>query len=209
MKQSLSQRELLERAIANYETSIDLAGAYLESRGITRTVARQARLGAVSLPEIGHEQYAGRLAIPYITKTGVVDIRFRALQNDQEPKYMGMSGVPTKLYNVMDVERATDWIGVCEGEIDTLTLSRCVGIACVGVPGATSWKPHYTKLLADFERVYVFADGDSAGLAFARSLIKEGLPVTTIQMPENEDVNSCYVKLGGNYLRERMGITNG
>ena len=51
-------------------------------------------------------------------------------------------------------------------------------------------------------------DGDSAGLQFARSLIKEGLPVTIIQMPEEEDVNSMYVQHGGIYLKERMGLDN-
>lgn len=208
MKQSLSQRELLEKATAVYQESVELAGAYLNGRGITKAVAQQARLGVVSQPEIGHEQYAGRLAIPYITKTGVVDIRFRSLNADDEPKYLGLSGAVTKLYNVLDVERATDWIGVCEGEIDTLTLSRLCGIPSVGVPGVTSWKPHYTKLLADFERVYVFADGDKAGGDFTRSLIKEGLPVTIIQMPEGEDVNSCYTQFGAEYLRERMGLDN-
>lgn len=209
MKQSLSPKELLEKACANYQGSVNLAQAYLSGRGITSQVAQSARLGVVEHPEIGHEAYIGRLAIPYITKTGVVDIRFRALTPDQEPKYMGMPGVKTKLYNVLDVEKAKDWIAVCEGEIDALTLSRCVGIPCVGVAGATSWKPHYTRLLDDFERVYVYGDGDNAGLQFAKDLIKEGLPVTVIQMPEGQDVNSMYVQSGASYLRERIGLDNG
>lgn len=208
MKQSLSQKELLEKACTNYQASVNLALPYLTGRGITEQVAQSARLGVVEHPEIGHEAYVGRLAIPYITKTGVVDIRFRALTPDQEPKYMGMAGVKTKLYNVLDVEKAKDWIAVCEGEIDALTLSRCAGIPCVGVAGATSWKPHYTRLLDDFERVYVYADGDSAGLQFAKELIKEGLPVTIIQMPEGQDANSMYVQNGAGYLRERMGLDN-
>ena len=114
--------------------------------------ARLARLGVVEEPEVGHETFIGRLSIPYVTKTGVVDIRFRALNPAVEPKYMGMVGSDTKLYNVLDIERAGNHIGICEGEIDTLTMSTMVGIACVGVPGANSWKKHYTRLLADFER---------------------------------------------------------
>ena len=126
-----------------------------------------ARFGVVEEPEIGHEAFQGRLSIPYITKTGVVDLRFRSLNPAVEPKYMGMTGVETKMYNVLDIDRAGDWIGVCEGELDTVTLSVCVGIPCVGVPGANSWKKHYTRLLADFERVFVFADGDQPGKEFA------------------------------------------
>lgn len=209
MKQSLSQRELLEKACANYQASVNLAQAYLTGRGITYQVALSARLGVVENPEIGHEAYKGRLAIPYITKTGVVDIRFRALTLEQEPKYMGMPGVKTKLYNVLDVEKAKDWIAICEGEIDALTLSGCVGVPCVGVAGATGWKPHYTRLLDDFGRIYVYADGDSAGLQFYKDLVKEGLPATLIQMPEGEDVNSMFVQKGATYLRERMGLNNG
>ena len=207
MKQSLSQKESLGKSALKYAESIHLAADYLVSRGITKEAALAARLGVVSTPDIGHEQYKGRLAIPYITKTGVVDLRFRSLDPAVEPKYMGMTGAETKMYNVLDIEKAGDWIGVCEGELDTLTLSALVGIPCVGVPGANSWKKHYTRLLADFERVFVFADGDEPGREFARGLAKE-LPVTTITMEDGEDVNSSYVKHGADYIRERMGLSN-
>ena len=164
-----------------------------------------ARLGVVTEPEVGHEQFAGRLSIPYVTKTGVVDIRFRSLNPAVEPKYMGMAGTDTKLYNVLDIERAGDFIGVCEGELDTLTMSRCVGIPCVGVPGANSWKRHYTRLLADFERIFVFADGDQPGKEFATSLARE-LPVTIVQCPDGHDVNSLYVQEGANYFHKKVGL---
>ena len=201
MKQSVSQKELLGKAAERYAGSISLAEDYLRSRGIPLEVARVARLGVVEHPEVGHELFRGRLSIPYITKSGVVDLRFRSLNPAVEPKYMGMTGAETKMYNVLDVDRAGDSICVCEGELDTLTISSMVGWACVGVPGANSWKKHYTRLLADFERVFVFADGDQAGTDFARSLARE-LPVTIIQMPDGEDVNSAFVKHGANYISE-------
>ncbi len=207
MVQRDSQKELLGLATRKYAESIYLAEDYLRSRGITMEVARLARLGVVNEPEAGHEAYAGRLAIPYLTKTGVVDLRFRSLNPAVEPKYMGMVGSDTRMYNVLDIERAGDWIGVCEGELDTLTLSRCVGIPCVGVPGANSWKKHYTRLLADFERVFIFADGDAPGREFANSLAKE-LPVTIIGFPDGEDVNSAYTKYGAEFIREKAGIVD-
>ena len=205
--QKNSQKELLERATAKYQENIYQAEAYLKSRGIPIEVARLARLGVVEEPETGHEAYIGRLSIPYMTKTGVVDIRFRSLNPAVEPKYMGMTGSDTKMYNVLDIERAGDWIGVCEGELDTITLSRCVGIPCIGVPGSNSWKKHYTRLLADFERVFVFADGDQPGKEFAAGLARE-LPVTIVSMPDGEDVNSVYVKFGAEYIREKAGLIN-
>lgn len=203
MKHGHLQKELLGKAVKKYAESIHLASDYLESRGISQEVARLASLGVVSEPETGHEQYTGRLAIPYITKTGVVDLRFRSLNPAVEPKYMGMTGAETRMYNVLDIEQAGDFIGVCEGELDTITLSYCVGIPCIGVPGANSWKRHYTRLLADFERVFVFADGDQPGTEFAKGLARE-LPVTIVQLPEGEDVNSMYVQSGAGWFHEKM-----
>ena len=205
MKQTLLQKELLGKAVNKYAENICLAEVYLKSRGISLATARLALLGVVVEPETGHEAFYDRLSIPYITKTGVVDLRFRSLNPAVEPKYMGMTGVETKMYNVLDIDRADNWLGVCEGELDTLTMSKCVGIPCVGVPGANSWKKHYNRLLADFERIFVFADGDQAGTEFARSLARE-LPVTIVQLPDGEDVNSIFVKYGGDYIKEKAGI---
>jgi hypothetical protein len=55
VKQNLSQKELLAKATVKYAENIHLAEDYLASRGITREVARLARLGVVAEPEVGHE----------------------------------------------------------------------------------------------------------------------------------------------------------
>lgn len=203
MKQSALQKELLGKATEKYEANIYQAEAYLKNRGIPIEVARLAQYGVVEEPEVGHEAFKGRLSIPYITKSGVVDLRFRSLHPAVEPKYMGLTGVETRMYNVLDIEKATDFIGVCEGELDTITMSGCIGIPCVGVPGANSWKKHYTRLLADFERVFVFADGDQPGTEFARSLARE-LPVTIVQLPDGQDVNSMFVQEGSDYFHNKI-----
>ncbi len=203
MKQSALQKELLGKATEKYGENIYQAEAYLKNRGIPIEVARLAQYGVVEEPEVGHEAFKGRLSIPYITKSGVVDLRFRSLHPAVEPKYMGLTGAETRMYNVLDIEKATDFIGVCEGELDTITMSGCIGIPCVGVPGANSWKKHYTRLLADFERVFVFADGDQPGTEFARSLARE-LPVTIVQLPDGQDVNSMFVQEGSDYFHNKI-----
>jgi DNA primase len=203
VKQSVLQKELLGKATEKYRENIYQAEVYLKNRGIPIEIARLAQLGVVEEPEVGHEAYIGRLAIPYVTKTGVVDLRFRSLNPAVEPKYMGLTGAETKMYNVLDIEKANNFIGVCEGELDTITMSGCVGIPCIGVPGANSWKKHYTRLLADFERVFVFADGDQPGTEFARSLARE-LPVTIVQLPDGHDVNSMFVQEGANYFHNKI-----
>ena len=104
MKQSELQKNLLGLATQKYSANIYQAEDYLRQRGISLEVARLARLGVVVEPEPGQEQFAGRLSIPYVTKTGVVDLRFRSLNPAVEPKYMGMTGAETKMYNVLDIE---------------------------------------------------------------------------------------------------------
>jgi DNA primase len=203
MKQSSLQKESLERAAKYYSNVIHEAEDYLAERGISLEVARKVGLGVVLDPVTGHEQYENRLSIPYITRTGVVDLRFRSMDTS-EPKYMGLSGASTHLYNVKSFGRATNQIFVCEGEIDTITLDYVVGLPSVGVPGVNNWKKHYTKLLADFDRVFLFADGDQAGHEFSKSLTRELGNVTTIQMPDGEDVNSMYIKHGAEYFNNKV-----
>ena len=204
MRHTLSQKKSLESAVTHYQRFIGQAEEYLASRGLTLQDVAIHRLGVVDEPLPGHENYKGRLVIPYLTKTGVVDVRFRAM-GESDVKYLGLPGAKTHLYNVLSTFNAQDSIAVCEGEIDTITLNKC-GIPSVGVPGVNNWKKHYTRILQDFETVYVFADGDQPGADFAKNLARELSTVTVIQMPDGEDVNSVYCKGGPNAIRQRIGL---
>jgi DNA primase len=204
VKQSISQRESLTRAAKFYHSALHEAEDYLAERGITLEQATRARLGVVLEPLTGHENYTNRLAIPYITRSGVVDLRFRSMDLS-EPKYMGLTGATTHLYNVGAFFKATSYISICEGEIDTITLDMACGIPAVGVPGVNNWKKHYTRLLQDFDKVFLFADGDSAGTDFAKHLAKELGNLVTVQMPDGDDVNSMYLKHGVEYFQQKIG----
>lgn len=204
MKQSISQRESLTKAAKFYHSALHEAEDYLAERGLTLEQATRARLGVVLEPLTGHENYVNRLAIPYITRSGVVDLRFRSMDLS-EPKYMGLTGATTHLYNVGAFFKATSYISICEGEIDTITLDTVCGIPSVGVPGVNNWKKHYTRLLADFDKVFLFADGDSAGTDFAKHLAKELGNLVVVQMPDGEDVNSMYLKYGVEYFQQKIG----
>jgi len=194
---------LLEKAVTHYQKSINKAEEYLTTRGLSLQDAHTVRLGLVEEPLPGHEQFAGRLAIPYITPSGVVDIRFRAVGH-QEPKYMGMPGSQTRLYNVSALQTAGDIIAVTEGEIDAITLNYKCNIPSIGVPGANSWKKHYSRILQDFEKIYIFADGDQAGSEFARKVAQEVQGVTVINLPDGQDVNSLYLTHGAQYFQEKV-----
>ena len=99
MRLSNTQRQFLLRATQQYASTLDQAAEYLAGRALSVEEAQQFHLGLVVEPLPGHEQYQGRIAIPYITPSGVVDIRFRKITEDDRPKYMGMPGATTTMFN--------------------------------------------------------------------------------------------------------------
>jgi DNA primase len=202
---SKSQRELLAKATENYERNLDEVAPYLESRGITKETALMFRLGFVKNPEAGHEPYQGKLAIPYLTPSGVIDIRFRSLNADSGPKYLSRPGASTHIFNVAALNTDSDVLVICEGEIDTMIATQ-VGFSAVGLPGANNWKPFYTRVLADWEKIMLFCDGDNAGKEMAKTITRELDNVFPIFMPENCDVNDVYLAEGAEGLHKRAGV---
>lgn len=205
------QRNLLEIQTSQYQSNLELAAEYLAGRGITEDTAVSARLGVVDEPIHGDDDSAyNRLAIPYITRSGVVCFRYRCLRNHRCdevgcPKYLGGLGVAPRIYNVGHLVTAGNSICVTEGELDALTLVQ-LGYDAVGIPGAQSWKPHWVRLFEDFGRIFVMVDGDSGGSKFARAW-ESRFPQTVelIQMDEGEDVNSMYLKEGEPYFYNILG----
>ena len=203
MRLSSSHRQFLLQATHQYASQIHLATEYLATRNLSVEEAQRFHLGVVKDALPGHEQYTGRLAIPYITPSGVVDIRFRAIGN-ADPKYMGMPGAKTSMFNAQVVLTASDYICVTEGEIDCITMSVKTNHPAIGIPGANNWKPFYSKILDDFDTVIVLADGDSAGMDFGKKVSRELGNVNIVQMPEGHDVNSIVMLEGAEFINERV-----
>jgi DNA primase len=168
---------------------------YLRGRGIDRATSERFRLGYVADPITGHEQYKGRLVIPSIGPAGnVYGLRFRSLDGS-EPKYLGLSGQVTRLFNVRAINEADDIICITEGEIDAISLA-VAGLNAVGVPGASAWKRHHARLFVGFAKVYVFGDGDPAGRLFASTVCESLRNSQPVPMPEGLDINSILVGTG-------------
>ena len=204
MRLSSSQKNFLLQATQRYAAKIELAEEYLLSRHLSVEEARVFHLGVVDDPLPGHETYVGRLAIPYITPSGVVDIRFRGMYNE-DPKYMGLVGAKTTMFNTQACFVADKYICVTEGEFDCIMMSVKTLHPTIGIPGANNWKPHYAKILDDFDTVIVLADGDAAGLEFGKKISRELGNVNIVSMPEGEDVNSMMIKQGSSWIDERIG----
>jgi len=204
---SVSQKNYLEKAAHAYHQQIDATGAgYLMGRGIEREVAATYLLGNVAEPLVGDDDYVGRLSIPYITRAGVVDIRYRALSPVQTPKYLSRTGAESKLYNVNALLKNSDTIAICEGEIDAITMDALVGIPAVGVPGANNWRRHFRLLFEDYAQVFVMCDGDQAGKEFGKRISSELDGATVIHCPEGSDVNELFLNEGAEGIRKRVGL---
>lgn len=208
-------KKLLEKAVSQYEASLEgsVASLYLTNRQITKEVARDFRLGFVENPLPGHEAYHGKLCIPYLTPSGVVDVRFRTVPLDGDPgkattgaKYLSMPGAESRPYNLSALARPEQFIVICEGEFDTITAHMC-GIPSVGFPGAQSWKNSYWRLFR-YRRVAILADNDDHGEGhkFGMTIVKSVPRAVIISMPEKHDVNSFYIAEGREALRARVGL---
>lgn len=201
MRVSESTKSWLGKLADQYNASLtEEVRTYLEGRGISREAQDSFRLGLVSEPDPLHEPYRGRLAIPFITPSGVVTIRFRCLEDHnckdvKHGKYEGLPGDETRLYNVQAIHDSEGFIGISEGELDGL-VATTTGLPTVGAPGINNFKPFYYRLFQDYQRVLVLGDGDSAGRKFAAELARE-LPTGEAKvMPPGMDVSEFVMEVG-------------
>jgi DNA primase len=182
----------------------------MTERGLNRDSLVFSRLGFVENPVSGHEKYAGCISIPYLTKTGVVGIRFRRLGDGAGPKYLSEPGAESRLYNPADFFRHEKFIALCEGEIDTLTAHQA-GIPAVGVPGCQSWKGFMARCFDGYETVFILADQDDKGdgqkfAETAASQIKTARIIAMEHGGEGMDVNTYVQQLGAQALIEKLGV---
>lgn len=177
------------------------------ARGISPEVAARFRLGYVDDPLEGHERFRGRLAIPYLTPVGVSQIRFRSLEEDPKVKYDQEKGQRTPLFNVRDLHKSDPWIAVCEGELDTVVMSGVVGIPAIGIPGVDHWNTNkmiWSRLLQDYETVYVCLDGDDAGRKIQDEVAR--LVENPVVLDIRGDVNDMVMNEGPESVLELMGL---
>jgi DNA primase len=196
-------KKSLESQTLEAEKSLDLALLYLQARGIDQELGRNFRLGVVS---DSSSKYCGRLSIPSLLPDGsVYNLRYRSL-DQSEPKYLGLPGLESRLFNVRAIHQADDEIHVTEGELDAIVLSG-LGLRAVGVLGSDNWKRHHPRMLAGFVRVFAWGDGDSAGQKL-NAKIRESLTntVVTASLGSGQDVTDLYLQGGEVAIRKAIGL---
>lgn len=202
----------LAKATERYEESLSPeAIRYLANRGVDESVARKYRLGYISIPIAGHEQFRGRIAIPYLTPAGVVHMKFRCIQNHAckehgHEKYDSETGTSTRMFGVCQLGTDSQTVGICEGEFDSMVATECAGVPSISIPGANGWKSHYQYMFEGYSEVLIFRDADDAGKRLAEKIASELYNVRVVTFPQGEDVSSYYVKHGAAALRERAGL---
>lgn len=207
---STTEMELLEEATHRYEYYLDgeiqkyLAGP---KRGLEEATVRSSRLGRVTNPMPGHEKYEGWLAIPYLGPKGeVLKIRFRCWEDHDHKehkhgKYEDLPHSAPRLFNVSAVLDAEEFICITEGELDTLILKQ-IGIPSVALAGGNAWRPHYRRILAGFDRIYLFGDPDNTGREMNMTIQRALRQSVVVKL--DADVTDTYVQEGPMRILEAL-----
>jgi 5S rRNA maturation endonuclease (ribonuclease M5) len=181
--------------------------AYLTEHGIGEyEIASRYRLGYVARPLPGDERFSGRLAIPYLTRTGTAAIKYRKLAGDRGSKYDQHHGQKSRLYNTAAYFSADQTIGLCEGEIDAIVATERLNIPTMGIPGSDVWSKMasvWSPIFKDYRRVIVFADGDDAGKRLGDEVAESlGWRARIVNCDMGEDVGSMVAAGKANDLRQ-------
>jgi DNA primase len=206
---------MLEEAVAMYENNLagdEAAVRYLVAdRGLPLEVAQRVavtnRLGVVGTENYapGHSKYRGMMCIPYLDKDGnPLTVRFRCMQKHDHGdyfhgKYMSLPEDHPRLYNIRAIHEAESILHACEGEFDAMVLNA-IGLHAIAIPGASLWGGSFRRMLAGFNRVYLWADGDDAGAELTNKITRSLRTAMPVKLPRNSDVNAIYADGGAEAL---------
>lgn len=197
-----AQRRASLTAKANkYALLIEKAESYLLERGISLEVARMFSFGYCDEGE-----HNGRLSIPYHTPNGVVNIKYRAM-DDSLPKYLGEAGCGVHLWNARVLINTVDMVVLTEGELDAACVQAYCGIPAVGYPGATTFRKakHFKLCFDGVQRIAVIADGDEVGHKAAVQCVDALGPHSfVVDLPQGYDANSYIAQHGAAALTEKV-----
>lgn len=204
------QKRSLTQAAETYHRAAKVseqARTYLDSRGLAKGRVWDYQIGYVTEPAVGHEAYRDHLVIPYLTESGVVDLRFRRV-DDSKPKYQSLPGSSPRLFNARTILTATQAVVVCEGELDAIAVEVLAGVPAVAYAGTSGWREWFPRVLASVEEVVVVADGDEPGRKAAKAVAKSMDNARVVNLPDEHDSNSYLLKHGADDFLRLIGVAN-
>jgi hypothetical protein len=173
---------LFERGLTLETIETARLGYHPKGASVVKSLPSALKPGGFTLDELkdsgllrasGGDFHDGRIVIPYLVSSQVVQVRGRAM-GDVQPKYATPAGDPVRLYGTDDL-RGADAALVVEGEFDRLIMrqvlqsspdARARAIAVVSMPGAQVFpegKEGFAEFFEDCRRVYLGFDNDNAG----------------------------------------------
>lgn len=195
----------------NWNDLTEAGIAFLKSRGISEKTARE--LGIKSAQHF--IQAAGRvtdcIVFPYMNKGQEYAAKIRST----EGKGFSSHGAPASLWNLQNVEDG-DWLIICEGELDALTLAEAGYTGATSIPLGAVLKvadsdpnPHEDgkfrfiwdakDVIDKASKIVVCCDADAPGQAAAEEIARRiGKDrVWVVEYPEGcKDANDVWLKYG-------------
>jgi len=123
---------------------------YLKSRGIAEMIISQFKIG----------QHGNEIMFPYFKNGELVNVKYRSLK---EKKFRQEKNAEPSLFG-RDFCTG-DYVVICEGEIDAMSLSQC-GEPAVSIPSGAKdkrWIETEWDFLQKFQKIYLMFDNDTAG----------------------------------------------
>ncbi len=186
-------------------------------RDLNPQILERAGLALPRSTGSGHyDRFRDRIAFPIANLSDrTIAFGARALQPDQEPKYLNSPETPIYhkgrvLYGLSitrDAIRRQNAVLVVEGYMDLISLAQA-GIQHVVATSGTALTEDHGRLLARFARqVVLLFDGDAAGSTAAmracEALLGTGLDACVVSLPVEHDPDTFVQEHGADVLLER------
>ena len=152
------------------------------------------------------------MRIPYLAEDGS-EMTYRKRFAQKEFRWKYGSGGKIGLYGEWQMAdiRAAGYVCLVEGESDSQSMWY-MGISCLGVPGASMFKPRHAAILQDLT-VYIHQEPDQGGETFLRKVIdglREGGFIGKVKKWSCSTIHGCkdpsdlYMKLGKDEATEKI-----
>ena len=177
-------------------------------------VAKKDKKGAY------YDRFRDRLMFPIHNSRGdVIAFGGRVLSSDDQPKYLNSPETPIfsksrelyGLYHARKHSRSMDYILVVEGYMDVVALHQAGITQAVATLGTATTKEHLGVLSRSTNQIVFCFDGDRAGrdaawkaLKIALPVIKSGLVVKFLFLPDGEDPDSMVAKESVSAFQKRI-----